>query len=170
VTFNRDPVSELFDQGARRLLARAYEAPRGQWVGTVVADPTLRHRALALRYGLFLDRADPAKAAVGTRLGRWEAGFERALYWNHKWFYTGGRLSGSKRMTPAHTSALVVEWGNRKPALGVIPAGRTVRIRLRPGGRAALTAVQAMGDDDRIFDDEGDPAGKWGDPETRDWG
>src|SRR5215475_7592528 len=49
VTFNRDPVSELFDTGARRLLARAYDAPRGQWVGTVVADPTLRHRTLAFQ-------------------------------------------------------------------------------------------------------------------------
>jgi len=167
--YRRDPVSELFDAGARRLLARLYQAGRGTWIGTVVADPTLRHRTMALRYGIRLDRPDSAKAAVGRRLGRWEAGFERALYYNHKWYFTGGALSAAKRMTAAHTGALVVEWGSRKPAVGLIPAGRSVRVRLRPGGQTALNAVRRMDHGDRIFDDEGDPAGRWGDPEERDW-
>ena len=167
--YQRDPVSELFDNGARRLLERLYEAPRGTAVSTIVGDASLKHRARLLIQGVYPDAPDPAKAAVGTRLGRWEAGFERALYYNHKWFFTGGRLSSARRMTAAHTGALVVDWGNRRPARGVIPAGRLVTVRLRPGGLAAVNAVRKLGDEERIYDDAGNPAGKHAEPGARDW-
>jgi hypothetical protein len=168
-TYRRDPLSEGFDAGARRLLERAYSAAPGTWTGTLVADPSPLHRVEARRLGIDLDAADPAKQAVGTRLNRWAAAFERALYYQHRWYFTAGRLSGQKRTTAAVTRALQVEWGRRKPALGVIPAGRPVRVRLRPGGQAALRAVGKMDDDDRIYLADGDPGGKWGDPDARDW-
>jgi len=40
--YQRDPVSELFDNGARRLLERLYEAPRGTAVSTIVGDGVTR--------------------------------------------------------------------------------------------------------------------------------
>src|SRR5215472_19270432 len=106
------------DRGARALLARVYAAPGGTWVTTRLADPGPELVAWAARLGINVRAADPAKAAVGTRLNRWAAGFERSLYYNHRGYFTGGRLSADRRLSPARTRALVVEFGAHRPALG----------------------------------------------------
>lgn len=165
----RDPLSELWDPGTGRLLDRLYAARRGEWVRTRAADPSLRQVALAMFYGQLPNAADSAKRAVGRRMTRWEAAFERSAYYWHKWYYTGGRRSAARRTTPARTSALEIRWGRRRPGTGVIPPGREVQLRLRPGGPAARAAVMRMDDDERIFLDDAEPGAKWGDPDVRDW-
>ncbi|HVH79719.1 MAG TPA: hypothetical protein VM782_10040, partial [Stellaceae bacterium] len=97
--FSRDPVSQLFDAGARQLLERAYAA-RGGWVGTRLADPTPRHRAVLALLGINPDAPDDA-AAAGRGLdakSRWGRGFVRALYYQHKlWAASGGGWRRSRR-------------------------------------------------------------------------
>ena len=158
--FERDPVSVLFDTGARRLLARAY-ANRGKWQGTIVANPSpLLAARLVRTYGIRWDGPDNARTASGKKLNartRWGRGFVRSVYHVNK-AVNGGRGGASE-----------VEIGRARPALGVIPAGRAVRVRTRPGGRAALRSVQAKAEVDRIYDDEGFPAGRFSVAEERDW-
>lgn len=170
----RDPVSVLFDEGARALLARAYAA-RGQWAGTRLADPGPRHLAWLAARGISPLAPDNASAASGGGLdarSRWMRGFIRALYYQHRWYSsTGPGLAwrAERRSSPRNAGALEVRVGNRVPVRGVIPAGRAVRVRVRPGGQAARRAVQQLGDADRIYDDAGRPAGRWSDPSLRDW-
>lgn len=166
--YRRDPVSLLMDKPARQLLQRAYAAP-GKWHATRLRQPLPAHVAWAAGLGINLLGRDPAKEAVGTRMRRWLAAFERAAYYNHKWYFTGGRLDTDRRQTAARTRALDIEFGRWLPARGVIPAGWAVRIRLRPGGTAARKAVMKLPESQRIFTDEGAAAGKWGDPTKRDW-
>lgn len=160
--FERDPVSVLWDSAAARVLAEA-RALRGGWRGTRIADPTPRQRALLMGvYGIDPDGPDNPSSAGGRRGGldarsRWARGFVRALYYANDARYGGPGL------------ALDIEVGARKPALGVIPAGRAVRVRVRRGASVALRAVQAKPDSKRIWDDGGLPAGRWSDPELRDW-
>lgn len=113
----RDPVSELFDGGARRLLARAYAKP-GQWAGTRVADPAARHLAWLARLGIDPGGPDPARALPGRGLNagdRWTRGFVRALYYQHKWFSgkPGGGWRSERRTVARDASALEVEVGLR---------------------------------------------------------
>lgn len=167
VAATRDPVSELFDPGARALLARAYAA-KGRWAGTRLADPGPRHLAWAARVGINVGGPDPA--AGGEARSRWARGFVRSLYYQHKWWSDGdGGFRRTRRIEPRHAGALEVEVGRRVPVLGVIPAGRAVRVRIRPGGQAALRAVKRLPDSARIYSDSGAPAGRWADPNRRDW-
>ena len=165
--FRRDPLSVLFDDGARQLLARAYAAP-GQWAGTRLADPSPRHLAYAAR----LDINPLARDGLpgGAARTRWVRAFVRALYYQHKWYGGPGGLRASRRTTANPSKAIEVDVGRRVLALGVIPAGHAIRVRVLPGGQKALAAVQREGDGERIFDDEGDPSGgRWADPARRDW-
>ncbi len=160
MVYSRDPVSVLFDGGAERLLRRAYARP-GRWVGTRLADPAPRHVAHFARSGINVLGGDNAATLSGKHedmRSRWGRGFARAVYYQHK------------RLRPAGSRAIVIEVGRRVPVRGVIPAGRAVRIRTRPGGEAAKWAVARKPDDDRIYDDEGEAAGRWADPDRRDWG
>lgn len=160
--FERDPVSVLWDTAAARVLAET-RALRGGWRGTRIADPTPRQRAMLMSmYGINPDGPDNPSSAGGRRGGldaktRWARGFVRALH-----YANDGRRGGPGL-------ALEIEVGARKPALGVIPAGRAVRVRVRRGASAALRAVQSEPDSRRIYDDYGNPARRWSDPELRDW-
>lgn len=172
-SYRRDPVSELLDDGSRALLERVYAA-KGEWVLTRLADPGPRTRAFASAIGVDLDGPDNAPTRSGKRQDahtRYGRSFVRALHYIHKWYGPGsrpGRLRRSKRMVP-YERPLEIEWGRRVPALGVIPAGRAVRVRVRPGRAVARRAVQRLADADRIYADEGDPAGRHAEAEGRDW-
>lgn len=158
----RDPVSELFDRGARTLLTRAYPAP-GTWKGTRIVAPTPRQVAHFAALGINVLGRDQ------WGRDRWAAGFIRAVFYQHKWYYSQGRLGNERRMTANDARALSYDLGLMKPALGVIPRGRAVRIMIRPGGQAAVRAVKRLPDARRIYDDAGSPAGRWADPTARDW-
>ena len=152
----------LFDAGARTLLGRAYARP-GQWAGTRVAFPAARHVAYFAGLGINVLGTDQ------WGRDRWTAGFIRAVYYQHKWFYSQGQLRPERRATANQTRAVRYELGRRLPVLGVIPAGRAVRIVVNPGGSAAVRAVKRLPDSKRIYDDQGGPAARWADPTLRDW-
>lgn len=163
----RDPVSELFDAAARRLLERAHER-RGQWVSTRLGPPSPRHVALFATLGINVLAADELPG--GAARTRWARGFVRAVHFQRKWFTArGGAFRDERRMVPFGEGALEVEVGRWLPATGAIPAGRVIRARIRPGGQAALGAVRRKADSARIYDDRGSPAGRWSDPARRDW-
>lgn len=170
----RDPASELLDAGARRLLERAYRVRSGTWVMTRLADPSARHVAWGFALGLDPllgpDRAPTASGAHVQAHTRWGRAFMRALYYQHKWY--GDKAAGgfrAQRRTVPYSVPLQVEWGRRMPAVGTIPAGRAVRVRVAAGGKTKLRVVRAKPDSARIFDDDGAPAGRWADPARRDW-
>lgn len=158
----RDPVSVLWDTAAAGLLARARSA-RGGWAATRIADPSPRQRAALMgAYGIDPDGPDRPSAVGGRRGGlnartRWARGFVRAIHYINDTRHGGPGL------------ALEVDVGAHKPALGVIPAGRAVRVRVRRGGQVAVRAVSRKPDSARIWTDEGVPAGRFSDPSRRDW-
>lgn len=158
----RDPVSVLFDRGARVFLERAYGRP-GQWTGTRLAVPRPEQVAYFAARGIDVGGRDQ------WGRDRWAAGFIRAVYYQHKWFYSQGQLRSERRVTANQTRAVRYELGRRLPALGVLPAGRAVRVMVNAGGGRAVAAVKRLPDARRIYDDEGSPAGRWADPEARDW-
>lgn len=176
VGHKRDPVSILLDGAARRLLDRAYARP-GAWQPTRLADPGPRTRLILAALGVNWRGPDDSTAIGGVSGGldardRWGRALVRALYYQHTWFspspgHTGWR--DQPRTEPRHSGALRVDVGRRLPAAGVIPAGRQVRVRLDKGGELAHRAVRRKGDQGRIYDDRGDPAGRWSDPGLRDW-
>jgi hypothetical protein len=171
---DRDPASGLLDGAARRLLARAYDQP-GRWVSTRLADPGPQTRQLLAGWGIRWDAPDNASAR--NRRGglnardRWARAMVRALYYQHKWFSgaPGGGWREQQRAEARHSGALRVDVGPRMPALGVIPAGRQVRVMLAAGGQRSERAVRRLADSDRIYDDAGNTAGRWSDPALRDW-
>ena len=170
--YSRDPVSELLDGGARILLERAFAA-RGGWVQTRLADPSPEHVAWAASIGIDLTGPDNAATLSGRHQdlkSRWVRSFSRALHYQLKWYGSPGRLRKTRRMV-AYGRPMELEVGRRVPALGVIPAGRIVRIRLRPASRrAVVAAVQALPVRDRIIDDHGNPeGGRSSDATRRDW-
>jgi len=167
MAYQRDPVSVLYDGGARRLLERAYAA-NGGWAGTRLARPGPRHVAWAARRGIDPFGPDNASAVDGRNLNarsRWARGFVRAVYYQHRWYSDapGGGWRGGRRVTARHSGALEVQVG---PGTA---AGWPVRIRLRKGGGQAAAAVRRMPVSARIYDDAGRPAARWSDPEARDW-
>lgn len=170
----RDPASELLDNGARRLLVRAYSVRSGTWVMTRLADPSPRHIAWGLAIGLDpLMGPDRPVTASGSQLDahtRWGRAFMRALWFQHRWYGDKPRkgFRDERRMVP-YSLPLQVEWGRRMPALGAIPAGRAVRIRIATGGATKLRVVRAKADSARIYTDDGRTAGRWADPARRDW-
>jgi hypothetical protein len=159
-TFEADPLSVLLYDGARRLLARAY-ANRGRWQGTLLADPSARTaRMLMSVYGIDWRGKDNAVTLSGKRLNardRYGRAFVRAVYYVNK-----PRNGG--RGVPVQ-----IEVGRRKPAFGVFPAGRAVRVRIGRGGSVRDRAVRRKDEDDRIWLDEGEPGGRWNPPDERDW-
>ena len=130
----RDPVSELWDAGARRLLAEAYASP-GHWASTVLAPPTRRQLAYCLALGIDPEGADDVPS--GRAKTRWARGFVRSAYWLHRWHYREGEgiRMATRRQSPAESRALIVEVGR------ATARGRAVRLRVMPGGRAAYRAV-----------------------------
>ena len=154
-------MSVLWDRAAGQLLARAQSA-RGGWAATRISDPSPRQRAALMAvYGI--DPDGPDRPSTPRRRGglnartRWARGFVRAVYYANDTRHGGPGL------------ALEVEVGAHRPQLGVIPAGRAVRVRVRRGGQVALRAVQRKPDSARIWTDAGEPAGRFSDPALRDW-
>lgn len=154
----RDPVSELFDGAARKLLARAYDRP-GLWTETRLANPSARHLAWGFAQGINLLGPDPAETLEGSHINArsaWARGFVRAAYYQHRWYYRQGRgLGPMKRVTPNRVLALRFQVGRMMPPRGVVPAGRVVALQVLPGGQAARRAVARLGDDERIFTADG---------------
>jgi hypothetical protein len=169
----RDPVSELLDRGARELLERAYGA-RGEWVLTRLADPDAGTIAWAATLGIDVMGRDNAPTASGRRNNahtRWGRAFVRSLYHQHRWWSNGrgGWRVRAPRMTPSQRP-LVIDWGNRVPKLGVIPAGRAIRVRAPVGGRpGAVRAIAPVQPERRIYTSAGHPGGRWADKAGRDW-
>lgn len=165
-------MSELFDAGARAHLQAAYARP-GEWVSRPLLPPTAEHRLWALGMGINLDGADPAKRAVGTVMNRWDAGFERAVYWLHRWWWDGGRgFREERRLQPAPARSVQVSITRQARRFTIGPRSfyaRGARIRVYAGGARALAHVRQLPGASRIYDDRGNPAGKWGDPADRDW-
>lgn len=172
--YARDPVSEWFDEGARRLLTRAY-THRGEWVTTRLANPNPEQMARLAALGInpyAADRPGTASAVGLDARSRWGRAFVRALYYQHRWYSgrPGGGWRVKKRATPRTSGALQVRVGRVLPVRGVIPAGRQVRVRLERGGQAADRAAQRLPTSRRIYDDQGAPSGgRWSDPQRRDW-
>jgi hypothetical protein len=166
-------VSELLDRGARELLGRVYAERAGTWVMTRLADPSADHQRWAASMGIgdLMDRDVPTtdSGRNDTAHTRWGRAFARALYHQHRWWSNGrGGWRATRRIAP-NPRPLEIEWGGRVRRLGVIPAGRAVRVRQPRGGQAARRAVQARPRAARIYDGSGRTAGRWADPARRDW-
>lgn len=161
--YARDPISELFDPAARKLLARSYGRP-GMWTDTRLASPSPRHLAYLAGLGINPLAPDPAQTLSGTRIdarSAWARGFVRAVYYQHRWYYRAqsGGLGELRRLVPNDALAVRFRVGRLQPALGVIPAGRQVGIMVLPGGQAARKAVAAMPAGQRIFTADGSHGG-----------
>ena len=172
MAYKRDPVSVMFDRGARRLLSRAYARP-GQWVGTRVAIPDARTARHLASLGIQWAGPDRPSAHGGRGLDartRWVRGFVRALYYQHKNYSGGGGWRDSKRAVPRHSGAIEIQVGRAMAAAAGAPAGRAVRVRFHTaGGQAAKDAAQRRSDSARIYTDDGAPGARWSDPALRDW-
>ena len=168
MAFRRDPVSELFDTGARRLLARAYARP-GQWAGTRLANPSPQHLAYLSSLGISpLSRDDKSGDGRLNARTRWGRGFVRALYYQHKWWSdapSSGGWRDQRRTTPRSDLSLVVEVGRALPGGrqggSLLRPGRAVRVKAVKGGRAH---VRSSADTAFTLDGRGQS-----DPQARDW-
>jgi len=181
---SRDPVSEIFDAKARKLLSRAYAA-RGTWVQDWLADPGIRARSSFLGMGINVDGPDPVPGGGGLDArSRWGRGFIRAVNYQHKW-YSGGRggeWRKDRRTTARALGGLRVEVGRhivaspqfdpRHPERGGLPPRRRVRVQIASGGAAKDAAVNRLAAKDRwaVGPKGSRTAGpRWADPTWRDW-
>lgn len=167
MALQRDPVSVLFDDGARRLLARAYANP-GTWQSTRLANPGPRQLGYLSSLGIDWQARDTAGS--GEARTRWARAFIRAVYYQHKWYSPArGSSDWSRRRTFRTAGGLSFEVGRALPgghqAGTVLVPGRQISIKLQRGGQAKERAVASI-PGDRIWADRG-PA--WADPAKRDW-
>lgn len=168
---SRDPVSELFDAGARRLLERAYSRP-GFWAETRLVPPTRRQVSWAAGLGIDVNGPDDVSARGGRGINahsRWARGFVRSLYYQHRWYSGGASWRADRRTAPRRSGALRVEVGRQAAALGVIPAGRVVRVQLDTGGMSKARAVAGMPETEQYVTNDGQRGPRWSDPALRDW-
>jgi hypothetical protein len=166
-------VSELFDAGARRLLARAYGRP-GFWAETRLVPPTARQVRWAAGLGIDVNGPDDVSARGGRGINahsRWARAFVRALYYQHRWYSAGpdGSWRAARRAQPRRSGALRVEVGRQAARLGVIPAGRIVRVQLDTGGMSKARAVAGLAESEQYVTNDGSRGGRWSDPALRDW-
>jgi hypothetical protein len=150
MTWVRDPVSELFDRGATRLLERAYARP-GAWAGTRVKPPAPEQVAFALYRGINVFRPDPQAG------DRWTRAFLRSLYHLNTWYFWGGQLQAGHRRMSKNPQAIRYQVGTRNPQ------GWPVRVMVVPGGGRGY--AQVPGRDSYVRD-----AAVRSDPMARDWG
>jgi hypothetical protein len=164
----RDPVSVQFDAAAARLIRRA-DRNRGQWAGTYVANPSAEWMLWARRRGIRL--LGPDTAGGGQARTRWCRGFVRSVYYLHKhYFYEGKGLDlTDRRASGFGPRSLQFQVGTVKlNPLGIV-VGRAVRIRFVEGGSKAMRAVAELPVSQRIYDDDGNPGGRFSSPADRDW-
>lgn len=171
---DRDPVSVELDPHARRLLERAYADP-GSWKQTRLGLPGPRLRAWAAARGIDLTGPDDVSARGGRGLNahtRYARAFVRSLYYQHRWYSQGGGAGWrqQRRTAPRQGGGIEVQVGRMQPALGALPAGRLVRVRLHTGGPDAKAAhFASLPDTRRAYDPAGEPGARWSDPARRDW-
>jgi hypothetical protein len=179
----RDPVSELFDASARRLLSRAYANP-GTWQQMWLPDPSIRQRSrMTTLHGIGdLTGPDPLPKGGGVDAKtRWGRGFVRSVYYQHRW-YSGGRGGEwrERRTSPRNTGGVRIEVGRHvppspqfnpaDPSAGGFPPRRRVRVQLAAGGKAKAAAVARLSNSDRIYTPSGAPAARFGGGQRyRDW-
>jgi len=144
MTATRDPLSELFDPAARRLLERAY-ANRGQWTGVYIALPSVSQRAYAASLGIWDLR-------YRDRWGepRWVRAFKRSAYWNLRYYGRSGHVDFSVRRAAAGASspfaaAMIWETGRLVLKSGWPQRRYAVRVKITDGGRPAVRAVESGG-------------------------
>lgn len=159
-----DPVSETMNAAARALLERVYRAD-GAWASTRLKDPTVGQAARWLLHGITVNGPDPVDRGGFNARSRWGRAYARALWRQHKW-YSGDPGTGgwrATRRTVPRRPGIQVEIGPHRPATGVIPAGRPVRVRLADPADAA-----ARGRPEREWAWAGG-APRSADPDARDW-
>lgn len=164
----RDPVSESFDAASAKLLRRAYRADGG-WAATRLGNPSPEWMAWGRRNRIAL--LGPDTAAGGMARTRYARAFIRSIFYLHKWYYREGEgLDLSSRRASPWGRPLQYEVSRyvRISPEGIV-LGRVVRIRALTGGEAAERAVAALPDSRRMYDDSGQPAGRFADPALRDW-
>jgi hypothetical protein len=176
--FEPDPLRDKFSRGARQLLDRAYAHP-GTWQRTRLANPGAAAMSFALTLGINPLAPDNVSAQGGRRGGlnartRWMRAFIRALYEQHLWWAGSHAEAGAwrdeRRLVAFRSQGLRVDVGRAVPGLGVIPAGREVKVMVTSQGRsAAFSAAARMPGDDRIYADDRDLGARWSDPGRRDW-
>lgn len=174
--YQPDPLRDKFIRGARSLLDRGYAHP-GSVQGTRLAGPDAKALRWCLARGINPRGPDNSSAVARGGLNardRWTRAFVRCLYEQHLWWAgsheTAGEWRGVRRLVPYRGRALIVEVGRLLPAQGIVPSGRAIRLEVTSEGRAAAyRAARRKQERDRIYDDRGDPAGRWSDPALRDW-
>lgn len=156
-------MSVVFERAAERLLDRAY-AKRGEWVSVRLTDPTIRDRTRWAAEGINVGDPDPVTGNMAKT--RWARALVRALYRAKLADRRGGALKFEVgRHIPASP-----QFDPRNPRAGGFPPSRQFRVKIDRGGRTALRAVQRLPDSRRIYDDRGQPAGRWGGGDRfRDW-
>jgi len=130
MSYQRDPVSVLFDAGAARLLRRAYDRP-GAWAGTRVKPPEASQVAFALYRGINLYRPDPGAG------DRWTRAFIRSLYHLNTWYVWAGQLQGGRRRMYKNPQAIRYQVGSRNAQ------GWPVRVMVAAGSAAGYGRVPA---------------------------
>lgn len=141
-------------------MPKVYEA-RGGWYATRIADPDARLLAYFGARGIDITGPDNAATVSGRHSNyrtRWNRAFVRAMhYWNDD------RHGGPG-------GPLEIQVGIPKPAGPGVPAGWSVRLRIRRGGpNRARRAVERKKHGDRIWTDDGGQGGRFSDIEGRDW-
>ena len=160
----RDPVAESMDKAARQLLSRVYRA-RGGWAATRLADPSAAQLAWWLAHGINVLARDSVPPGGMRARSRWGRAFVRALWYQHQW-YSGDPDTGgwrAQRRATRRRPGIEIEISRHRQVLGVIPAGRPVRVRLADPAAAA----KRKRDEDEWAWADGGP--RWADPEDRDW-
>jgi hypothetical protein len=176
MAYTPDPLRDHFTRGARQLLARAY-AHQGAWQGTRLASPDAAGLAECARLGI--DPFGPDNTTARRRAGglnarsRWMRAFIRCLYEQHQFWADSQVRPGwrdERRLVPLRTRGISIDVGRAVPALGVIPAGRAIRLKVyRAGAQASFTAVDRKPDRDRIYLAGRVTGPKQADGRLRDW-
>lgn len=151
------------DKAARALLSRAYRA-RGGWASTRLADPSPGQLARWLLYGINVRGRDPVTRGGFRAPSRWCRAFNRALWYQHKW-YSGAPGGGWRvvRRASMRSPGIEVEFGRHRPAVGLIPAGYVVRVRT---ASKAAAGKRGRPQEEWAWADGGE---RWADPGERDW-
>lgn len=127
-----DPASRMWDDAAAEFLRRVI-AHRGNWYAARIADPTPDQAAYFAQTGYDpFGRDDKSGRGSLNARDAWRRAFVRAVY----------RANDTRNGGPGRPIQLEV--GRKMPRRGILPPGRPVRARTRPGGEQARRAVARM--------------------------